>query len=80
MRTYARMRRLRFSVRVGVCVRACVLSGDLHLGITVHMYSIIGTRARMYTCMRALAECISARAGVRGRGRGRARGGSAGVH
>ncbi len=38
--------------------------GDLHQGITVPMQIIIGTRARMYTGMRALAECISARAGA----------------
>ena len=84
VRTYARMRRMHPSVGVGVCVCVCVLSGGrrkgatFHLGITVHMYSIIVTRARMYTGLRALAECISAC--VRGRGRWRARGGSAGVH
>ncbi len=80
VRTYARMRRLRSSVRVGVCV--CVLSGGrrktaiFHQGIIVHMYIIIGTRARMYTGMRALAECISACVGV-GAGAGAA---GAGVH
>jgi hypothetical protein len=84
MRTYARMRRMHPSV--GVCVCVCLLSGgrardgDLHQGITVHMHSIIGTRARMHTSMRALAECIPvwACAGVDA-GAG-ARGGSAGIH
>ncbi len=68
VRTYARTRRLHPSVGVGVgvCVCVCAPSGGLrkgatcHLGITVHMYIIIGTRARMHTGMRALAECISA--------------------
>jgi hypothetical protein len=66
------------------CARACASTcargrrerraaqgGDLHLGIIVHMYIIICTRARMYTCVRALVECILARG--RGHGRGRAR-------
>ncbi len=35
-------------------------TATFHLGITVPMHIIIGTRARMYTCMRALVECISA--------------------
>jgi hypothetical protein len=61
--------------RQGVRVRVrAERRATCHLRITVHMYSIIGTRARMYTCVRALAECIPAC--VRGRGRGRARGGS----
>ncbi len=53
VRTYARMRRMHPSVGVCVCVCVCVLSGgrardgDLHQGITVHMYIILGTRARM---------------------------------
>jgi hypothetical protein len=75
MRTYARMRRLRSSVRVGVCVRGSVRDGGgarggrckgatFHLGITVHMHIIICTRARMYTCMPALVERISACVGV----------------
>ena len=57
-------------VGVGVCVCVCAPSGGLrkgatcHQGITVHMYIIIGTRARTYTCVRALAECIPARVGV----------------
>ena len=80
VRTYARMRRMHPSLGVGVCVCVCVLSGGrratatCHLGITVHMYSIIGARARMYTGMRALAECISARVGARARAPARARG------
>ncbi len=72
VRTYARMRRMHPSVGVGecVCVCLCVLIGGrratatCHQGITVHMYSIIGTRARKCTCMRALAECISACVGA----------------
>ncbi len=81
MRTYARMRRMHPSVGVGVCV--CVPSGGrrkgaaCHLGITVHMQIIIGTLARMYTCMPALGECISARVGM---GVDACGGGSAGVH
>jgi hypothetical protein len=72
MHTYARMRRMQSSVGVGVCVRVCARrrprerraapGGDLLLGITVHMY--ITTRARTYTCMRALVECISACVGL----------------
>ncbi len=46
--------RRRVRVRVRVRVRA----------MATFMYSIICTRARMYTCMRALAECISACVGV----------------
>jgi hypothetical protein len=48
------------------CVPACARArdGDLHLGITVHMHIMICTRARMYTCMRALVECISVGVGV----------------
>ena len=82
MRTYARMRRMHPSVGVGVCVCVCALSGGrrkgatFHLGITVHMHITICTRARMYTCMRALVECISACVGV---GAG-ARAAGAGVH
>jgi hypothetical protein len=56
--------------RVRVRVRA---TATCHLGITVPMYSIIGTRARMYTGMRALVECISARVGAGARARPRAR-------
>jgi hypothetical protein len=72
VQTYARMRRMLSSVRVCACV--CVRVGsrraaegcDLHLGITVdmciymcaHMYMC--AYARMYTCMRALVECIPA--------------------
>jgi hypothetical protein len=51
--------------RVRVRVRAerrAAHGGDLYLGITVHMYGIICTRARMYTCMRAHVEGVSARA------------------
>ncbi len=55
--------RRRVRVRVHTERRAA-RDGDLHLGITVHMYIIICTRARMNTCMRALVECISARVGV----------------
>ncbi len=44
--------------------RRAAQGGDLHLGITVHMHSIKGTRARMYTFMRALVECIPARVGM----------------
>ncbi len=61
-------------------VRVRVQGGDLHLGITVHMHIITCTRARMYTCMRALVECISARA-CAGLGAGvGARAAGAGVH
>jgi hypothetical protein len=68
--------RARQGVRVRVrAERRAARDGDLHQGITVHMHSIIGARARMYTGMRALAECFPAC--VRGRGRGRAHGGSA---
>ncbi len=80
VRTYARMRRMHPSVGVGVCVCVCALSGGrratvtFHLVITVPMYSIIGTRARMHTGMRVLAECISACVGVGARAAG------AGVH
>jgi hypothetical protein len=76
MHTYARMRRMHPSVGVGVCVCVCVLSGGrratatFHQGIIVHMYIIIGARARMYTGMRALAECISARVGAGARAAG----------
>jgi hypothetical protein len=76
MRTYARMRRLHPSAGVGVCVCVCALSGGrratatCHLGITVPMYIIIGTRACMYTGMRALAECIPAWAGAGAAGAG----------
>ncbi len=52
-------------------VRARARDGDPHQGITVHMYIIIGTRARMYTGMRALAECIPACVGGRRRARAR---------
>jgi hypothetical protein len=62
--------RARQGVRVRVrAERRAARDGDLHQGITVHMYIIIGARARMYTGMRALAECIPAC--VRGRERGR---------
>ena len=71
MHTYARMRRMHSSVRVGVCARTRAQrrqrerrDGDLHLGITVHMSIIICTRARMYTCVRALVACIPACVGV----------------
>ena len=84
VRTYARMRRMHPSVGVRVRVCVCVLSGGrratapCHLVITVPMYSIIGTRARMYTGMRALAECIPAWACL-GAGAG-ARAAGAGIH
>jgi hypothetical protein len=63
MRTYARMRRLAFQ-RARERARARARDGDLHIGITVRMHIMICTRVRMYTCMRALAECILARVGV----------------
>ncbi len=54
--------------------RRAAQGGNLHLGITVPMYIVICTRARMYTCMRVLVDCISARVGMGARAR--ARGGS----
>ena len=44
--------------------RRAAQGGDLHLGSAVHMHIVICTRARMYTCMRVLVDCISARVGV----------------
>ncbi len=40
------------------------MGATFHLGITVHMCIIKCTRARMYTDMRALVECIPACVGV----------------
>ena len=54
--------RVRAHARATAAARAA--RGDLHLGITVHMSIIICTRARMYTCMRALVACIPACVGV----------------
>ncbi len=52
-------------MRVRVRARRRVAQGgDLHLGITVHMYIVICTRARMYTYMPALLECFSSCVGV----------------
>ena len=66
VQTCARMRRMHPSVRARV--RATPggrrKGATFHLGITVHMHIIICTRACMYTCMRALVECISACVGV----------------
>ncbi len=79
----------RARVRVRGCATAAALSGGrrkgatFHLGITVHvlhMHITICTRARMYTCMRALVECISACVGVGVHAGARARATGAGVH
>ncbi len=65
MRSQNASQRARQGVRVRVrAERRAARDGDLHLGITVHMYIIIGARARMYTGMSALAECIPAWAGA----------------
>jgi hypothetical protein len=95
VRAYACMRMRACAERIPACARAwawacaraaAALSGGrrkgatFHLGITVHMHIITCTRARMYTCMRALAECIPARVGVGVDAGARAGAAGAGVH
>ncbi len=55
-------------------------TATFHLGIIVHMYIIRCTRARTYTCVRALVESISARVGVGVVAGARAHAAGAGVH
>jgi hypothetical protein len=78
VRTYARMRRMRSSVRVGVYVCACAQRRPSSGYHNAHVYSYMYACAHvhMYACARRMH--LSARGRGRGRGRARGRGGSGG--